>query len=46
MLSQGNSKRTIISNMAEHLLVPHLPQGDLTPIAMSQEIFHGVQTRA
>ena len=29
--------------MTENLIVPHLPQRDLTPIAVGEKVFHGVQ---
>lgn len=36
----------IIANMTEDLGVPHLPQRDLAPVAVREEIFHGMQSCA
>lgn len=34
---------TIVANMAKYLFMAHLPESELAPITVGQEIFHSMQ---
>jgi hypothetical protein len=42
----GGLQHTIVTNMTEHFFVAHFSQGNFAPVAVREQIFHGMHARA